>query len=191
MFGDSWVLRLFGLRWSWFAPAGLVGLVWRRRAASRLPLHALVVLQMLGVVAFFVTSRYRLVAVPWLGIAAGAALAAAVAGDPRARVRLGAGFVAALALVVPGWYGLSHPGFGRPDFDLAEVLARRGLTVRARCAPMNAPSSAIRTIPTCVSVTASTCCVSTAMPRRCGNTSARRNWRHGLTSRCWRSAPHA
>ena len=75
MRGDSWVLRWFGVPWVAIAVPGLLGLGlcwrdWRRR-----PLHWLVLVQMLGVVAFFITSRYRLAVVPWLAIAAGAAVA--------------------------------------------------------------------------------------------------------------------
>jgi tetratricopeptide (TPR) repeat protein len=130
LFGDSHVLQWLGMRWSWFAPLGLVGLVLRRRRARDVPLHVLVVAQLAGVVAFFVTSRYRLVAVPWLGIAAGLALQAAWeawrAGDRRRLVQWAAGFAAACLVVFPGWYGVAHLDFGRPDFDRAEVLARNG-----------------------------------------------------------------
>ena len=129
MMGDSRVLGLDPVRWSLFAPLGLVGLVVLRRSWRQLPLHAVFVLQMLGVVAFFVTSRYRLAVVPWLGIAAGAAVVSMVAAArrrPRALAPLGLGLAAAGLLVLPDWYGLGAHDFGRPDFDWAEVLARRG-----------------------------------------------------------------
>jgi tetratricopeptide (TPR) repeat protein len=130
MFGDSWVLRLGGLRWELFAPLGLLGLCVAWRSIRRLPLHALVIVQMLGVIAFFVTSRYRVAVVPWLGIAAGVGLQAGVEAwrrrDRRRLGRLALGLAAALGLVLPGWYGIGRTAFGRPDFDRAEVLARNG-----------------------------------------------------------------
>ena len=39
---------------------------------------------------------------------------------------LGGGLGLALLLVVPAWYGAGRADFGRPEFELAEVLARQG-----------------------------------------------------------------
>jgi tetratricopeptide (TPR) repeat protein len=129
MRGDSMVLRA-GVLWWVLAPLGLVGLVLLWRQWRRLPLHALFFLQMLGVMAFFVTSRYRLAVVPWLAIAAGFAIRSAVLAarrhERRRLGRLAALLLLALGLVLPDWYGVAEQDFGRPDFDRAEVLARLG-----------------------------------------------------------------
>jgi tetratricopeptide (TPR) repeat protein len=130
MRGGSWVLRWLGTPWTALAVLGLVGLALRWREWRRRPLHFLVLVQMLGVVAFFVTARYRLAVVPWLAIAAGGAVvevqARAARAGRRALAGTAAGLALALCLVVPGWYGASRADFGRPEFELAEVLARRG-----------------------------------------------------------------
>jgi tetratricopeptide (TPR) repeat protein len=130
MLGDSRLLRWCGVRWSALAVLGLVGLGLGVRQARHLPLHVLVGVQMLGVLAFFVTSRYRLAVVPWLGLAAASAVVALVDAVRRRRGRraLGvvAGIAAAAALVLPDHLQVGRKRFGRPDFDRAEVLARRG-----------------------------------------------------------------
>lgn len=128
MYGDSWVLRGFGSRWTMLAAPGLVGLVLLARV--RAPLLVLVGWQTAGVLAFFVTSRYRLALVPFLALAAGRALVetwnAVRARRSRRLGGLGAGFLAAALVVGPDWTGSTGREFGRPDFDAAEVLARRG-----------------------------------------------------------------
>jgi 4-amino-4-deoxy-L-arabinose transferase-like glycosyltransferase len=130
MLGDSPVLRLFALPWSVVGILGLVGLVVARAAARSEPAHVLALAQTLGVVAFFVTSRYRLVAVPWIAILGGAAAVwlvdAARSGGSRRRAVAAAALVAAAAVVLPPWLGASRRDFGRPEFDRAEVLARSG-----------------------------------------------------------------
>lgn len=130
MRGDSWVLRWCGVPWAAIAMLGLVGLGMHRSWWRHPPLPWLVLLPMLGVIAFFVTSRYRLAVVPYLSIAAGALVMAARerAGrrDRRGLARLGAGLLLAGLVVLPPWYGAGRAEFGRPEFEMAEVLARRG-----------------------------------------------------------------
>jgi tetratricopeptide (TPR) repeat protein len=136
---DSSVLRQrsvalrYGVPWGVLTVLGLVGLGVTRRQAFTLPLHALVVVQMLGVVAFFVTTRYRIAVVPWLAIAAAVgvlaclrAARAARAGDVRRAVPVGAGIVAACLVCLPDYSDSGAHAFGRPHFDRAEVLARNG-----------------------------------------------------------------
>ncbi|MFQ5598981.1 MAG: tetratricopeptide repeat protein [Candidatus Krumholzibacteriia bacterium] len=128
--GASVALRRLGVSWLVLAPLGLVGLglTWRRARAH--PVHILVGLQMLGVVAFFVTTRYRLAVVPWLAVAAAAATTeigrAVWRGHGRRLGLLAAAVAGALVAVVPDHYGIGARPFGRPDFDRAQVLARRG-----------------------------------------------------------------
>lgn len=127
MFGDSFVLQRFGVPWALLAVLGLVGLGVTLRGTRTAPLRALVLVQMLGVLAFFVTTRYRYAVVPWLGLCAGAAVAALLRPQPgRRRLALLAGCIVALGFVLPNWLPDSTRAFGRPDFDRAEVLARRG-----------------------------------------------------------------
>lgn len=136
MLGDSLVLRASGVPWAVLGVLGFIGLLlWRRTWRSQ-PAHVLAMLQLLGVVAFFVTSRYRLAAVPWFAMLGGAALAGAPAAwrDPRRRTLLVAALVGGAVLVLPPWFPGSLRDFGRPDFDRAEVLARGGDRVGARAA---------------------------------------------------------
>jgi tetratricopeptide (TPR) repeat protein len=147
MLGESRVLGRLALSWAAVAPLGLLGLWLARREAVRLPLHGLVAWQMLGVVAFFVTGRYRLAVVPWLGLAAGVAVQAigrGVAERDRRRLAAHGAFLAlALLLVLPDRYGIAARDFGRPDFDRAEVLGRLG----DRAGALAAYESAVRRHP--------------------------------------------
>jgi tetratricopeptide (TPR) repeat protein len=130
MLGDSPVLRWFAVPWSVLGALGLVGLVVARRSARHEPAHLMALAQMLGVVLFFVTSRYRTLAVPWVAILAGAgavwAAAALAGGDARRRAIAVAALAAAAVAVVPPWLGAARADFGRPEFERAEVLARQG-----------------------------------------------------------------
>lgn len=126
----SWVLRA-GLPWAVLALGGLVGVgLIRRVRGPKLPLLALLFLQALAIVGFFVTSRYRLSLVPWLALAT--ALAAREIGlalwrRNRGQLILPAVILAVACLIVlPDWTGLKRNPFGRPDFDRAMVLARLG-----------------------------------------------------------------
>ena len=127
----SRLLRGPGVSWGVLAIGGLVGLgLIGQKPPLCPPLPLLVWLQVLGVVAFFVTSRYRLCLVPWLALATGLA-AVQIAGalwrrEGRRLILLGAAFVAAALIVLPDWTGLERHSFGRPEFDRAMVLARRG-----------------------------------------------------------------
>jgi hypothetical protein len=129
MQGDSAVLRL-GLPWSLLAIFALVGAWVTRGVARREPAHVLALGQMLGVIAFFVTTRYRMMAIPWIAVLAGAGCVWAVrtlaARAARRRVAALAALVAAALAVLPPWWGSARAAFGRPEFDRAEVLARRG-----------------------------------------------------------------
>ncbi|UCE02831.1 MAG: tetratricopeptide repeat protein, partial [Candidatus Latescibacterota bacterium] len=122
--------RVLGIPWLLLSVCGLVGvgLVWRRRGLH--PLHALLLFQLGGVIAFFVTTRYRLVLLPWLAIAAAVTLvelAAAMWRREQSRIILLAGLLLlALLLALPDWLGVGGHPFGRPEFDRAQVLARRG-----------------------------------------------------------------
>jgi tetratricopeptide (TPR) repeat protein len=126
----SLVWRLLGVPWVLLSVCGLVGvgLVWRRRGLH--PLHTLLLLQLLGVMAFFVTTRYRLVLLPWLAIAAAVTLlevSGAVWRRQQSRIILLTGLLLlALLLALPDWFGVGRHPFGRPEFDRAQVLARRG-----------------------------------------------------------------
>ncbi len=132
----SRILRGLGVPWGALALGGLVGSValWGR-AVSRPPLFLLIWFQVLGIVAFFVTSRYRLCLVPWCAIASGLAImefAAAVwRRQTRRLILLAATLVAAGSVVLPDWTGLERNSFGRPEFDRAMVLARAGDRVAA------------------------------------------------------------
>lgn len=125
----SRVLRGGSVPWAVLGSLGLVGMgiLWRR---DGLPVQLLLWLQLLGVVAFFVTSRYRLALVPPLAIAGGVTVAeigAAVWRRDRKRlILLSAALLAALLLALPDWYRLDRKPFGRPDFDQAMVLAQHG-----------------------------------------------------------------
>jgi len=136
MRGDSSVLRWSGVPWAVLGILGLVGLVQRWRTWRTQPAHLLALLQIAGMVAFFVTSRYRIAAVPWLAMLAGAAAVDAVAAwrVARRRLRLGAIAASGALLVLPPWFSAAQRDFGRPEFDRAEVLARRGDRVGARAA---------------------------------------------------------
>jgi tetratricopeptide (TPR) repeat protein len=133
----SRVLRDGSVPWVVLGSLGLVGLglLWRREG---LPVQLLLWLQLLGVVAFFVTSRYRLALVPPLAIAGGVTVAEIGAAvwrrDRRRLIFLSAALLAALLFSLPDWYGLDRKPFGRPDFDQAMVLAQHGDRVGALAA---------------------------------------------------------
>ncbi|HZL84512.1 MAG TPA: tetratricopeptide repeat protein [Candidatus Krumholzibacteria bacterium] len=130
----SRILRGLGVPWGVLAIGGIVGSValWGRSVP---PLLLLIWLQVLGIVAFFVTSRYRLALVPWCAIATGFAvteIAAAVwRRQSRRLILLASTLVAAGCIVLPDWTGLERSSFGRPEFDRAMVLARAGDRVAA------------------------------------------------------------
>ena len=130
MLEESRVLRWAALPWAPVAVLGLAGLVACGRVLRGTPVGLLIVVQMLGVLAFFVTSRYRTAVLPWMALAAAVALVEAgrvVRGRKRrSGLQLAIGFIVALAVVVPDWTGAGQHDFGRPDFEMAEVLARRG-----------------------------------------------------------------
>ena len=130
MWEQSRVLRWAAIPWAFIAVFGLVGLVGGGRLWRETPVATLVVVQMLGVIAYFVTARYRTAVVPWLALAAAVGLIAigrAVrAGEGRRVAQLAAAIAVALAVVVPDWTGAGSRDFGRPDFEMAEVLARGG-----------------------------------------------------------------
>lgn len=134
---DTSVLRAastalrYGVPWAVLCTGGLTGLVLLGRSTRRPhPLQALVWLQVAGVVAFFVTTRYTLVLVPWLALSTAWAVAHFGA-TLRRRERRALVFPLALlgavvVLAVPDWFALESKPFGRPDFDRAQVLARLG-----------------------------------------------------------------
>lgn len=131
MQGDAPVLRWFGVPFALVGTLGLVGLVALWRTALRQPAHILTLLQMLGVVAFFVTTRYRMMVVPWIAMLGGAGAVWLVRSlahpHDRARAAIAVATLAAAVLaVVPPWWGAAAAAFGRPEFDRAEVLGRRG-----------------------------------------------------------------
>jgi hypothetical protein len=99
MLEESRVLRWAALPWAPVAVLGLVGLVACGRVLGGTPVRLLVVVQMLGVLAFFVTSRYRTAVVPWMALAAGVALVETVralrGSDRRLGLRLAAGYILA------------------------------------------------------------------------------------------------
>jgi tetratricopeptide (TPR) repeat protein len=130
LYAASTALR-YGVPWAVLCVGGLTGLVLLGRRSRRPhPLQALVWLQVAGVVAFFVTTRYTLALVPWLALssawAASQLFATVQRHDRRALVFPSALLVAVLVLAVPDWFEVEAKPFGRPDFDRAQVLARRG-----------------------------------------------------------------
>lgn len=126
---ESHVLR-FGLPWGVLGVLGWVGFATCWRRLWRTPIVWLTSLQMLGVVAYFVTTRYRLQVVPWLALAAAVGLEQRlpVGRGKHRRSLIWTAVVLAFAcfLVLPDHYHLRANDFGRPDLDRAEVLARKG-----------------------------------------------------------------
>jgi tetratricopeptide (TPR) repeat protein len=126
----SLALRALGVPWIVFSVFGMVGigLAWRRVGGH--PLHALLLLQLLAILAFFVTTRYRLALLPWLAATAAVSLVEAARAvwrrDQPGIILLTVWPLAALALALPDWYGVQRNPFGRPEFDRAQVLARSG-----------------------------------------------------------------
>ena len=131
---QSWMLRL-GVPWGLLSWLGLIGLVVGWRLARRLPIHLLVVSQVLAVVAFFVTTRYRLSVVPWLALASAIALQElwriGRQRDRRAAWRWGMAALLVGLFVLPDHYGIADAAFARPDFDLAQAQRRNGLRQEA------------------------------------------------------------
>src|SRR5262249_40207046 len=133
MRADSIVLRWFAVPWPVLGVLGFIGL-WRTRRTWRDgPVHLLVIAQMAAVILFFVTSRYRIAVVPWMAMAAAAGVQEVRAAwhDRRSLGHVAAVAGAGALLVLPPWWGATTRDFGRPEFETAEVLARRGDRVGA------------------------------------------------------------
>jgi tetratricopeptide (TPR) repeat protein len=94
-----------------------------------------VLVQMLGVLVFFVTTRYRMAVVPWLALAAAwavAELARAVRQrDRRAAAMWGTSALIVVVLIVPDHFHIDASRWSQPDFDLAQVQLRNGLREEA------------------------------------------------------------
>ena len=127
-----WRLRGFGFPFGIVAPLAILGaiLLWpRRRTYALVYLHAAA--YALAVIAFFVTARYRLPAVPALLILAAGAIDWLLArlADVRLRTRFGLAFgaLAVLCAILPaaGGSGFSEAGVagGEPGADHWRLLA--------------------------------------------------------------------
>lgn len=110
-------------------PLGLVGMALLRRDRRALLVGAFLVTQLAFVVAFFVTARYRLPALPMASVlAVGLVTRLAAGGLPGLR-RRGSVVAAALALLVLANLRLPDQPFGRSaieEYDLAEAFGREG-----------------------------------------------------------------
>ena len=130
----SWAFRL-AAPWGLLAFLGIIGMFLAWNEFRRSPLHLLVLLQMAGVLAFFVTTRYRLAVVPWLALASAFAVHHVVRcvrqRDGRRLALVGVVGLVAGIFIVPDYYGIGKSTYARPDFDLAQVQFRNGLREEA------------------------------------------------------------
>ena len=136
---DSTVLRLllwkYGLAFPFglVAPLALIGMVclWRRSDAGAATLPALFLLvYMLSVVLFFVTSRYRLPAVPFALLLAGFGLSEIFRSRGR-KIILWPLFVALTLAVNTGIGSMNMAGSAEEHFALGDAYVRKGMQADA------------------------------------------------------------
>lgn len=128
---DSLVLRLLPVGFGLVAPLGIVGiaLAWRRSRAGRI-LFLYLMCWTLSVAAFFITSRFRLPAVPplvvWSGVTLVALWQAFRGGGARRGALTLAAVVGLMALVRVDFYGVGGRNEAQERFNNGLVLARGG-----------------------------------------------------------------